>query len=206
MTRSPLGIANGDVEVPSHICLMYVGDDELTRALVSFVRPALDQAGEGVVLFGAPGVASMFLERLESSAAGRDVTAALGAGRIALTETARDVGQQVENILEAAEGLARKGLRPIRMFGRVEWDVPGFALPEDFLWCESVLNRVISRVPAILVCVYDVTRLPATALLLGGIETHPFVVVNGTLSTNPHFVPPERFLSERLLQLPWLRR
>jgi hypothetical protein len=206
MTLSRLGIADGDAEVPSHICLMYLGDEELTRALVAFVAPALEETGEGVVLFGAPGVASMFLERLASSAAGREVTAALDAGRIRLAESARDVGQQVENILAPVEALAQRGLRPIRVFGRVEWDVPGFALPEDFLWCESVLNRVIAKVPAILVCVYDVTRLPATALLLGGLETHPFVVVNGTLSTNPHFVPPERFLSERLLQLPWLHR
>lgn len=205
MNRTKLGIGEGEAEVPSHVSLMYYGEEELTRALVSFVRPALDEPGEGVLLFGAPGVASTFLERL-ASAAPRDVAAAMQSDRIALAESDRDVGQQVENIVRPAEALAQKGLRPIRIFGRVEWDVPGFALPEDFLWCESVLTRVISKLPAILVCAYDVARLPGTAVLLGGIETHPFVVMSGTLSKNPHFVAPERFLSERLLKLPWLGR
>jgi hypothetical protein len=56
-----------------------------------------------------------------------------------------------------------------------------------------------------LFCAYDLTRMPGDALIYGGIETHPLIYLGGQLSANPQRVEPERYMTSRLLRLPWLQ-
>ena len=44
----------------------------------------------------------------------------------------------------------------------------------------------------------------AGTIAYGALETHPLVLSHGLLRQNPQFIPPDRYLRERLLRLPWL--
>ena len=46
--------------------------------------------------------------------------------------------------------------------------------------------------------------LPAPALLYGALETHSHTVINGVVSDSPSFLPADRYLTTRLIHLPWL--
>jgi hypothetical protein len=83
--------------------------------------------------------------------------------------------------------------------------VPSFPPPEDFLWFESRLTEVLADFPVIVLCPYDLARMPARAIAYGALEAHPFLWSAGVVRPNPQFIPPERYLRERLFRLPWLQ-
>jgi hypothetical protein len=53
-------------------------------------------------------------------------------------------------------------------------------------------------------CTYDAARLPARALVYGALETHTHTMIDGVLSESPSFMPADRYLRTRLVNLPWL--
>ena len=92
----------------------------------------------------------------------------------------------------------------VRGFARVTWGLKGFPLPEDHLWLESQVNERLAARPAILVCAYDLGLLPGTSLIHGGLETHAQILIGGRLQGSPAFVEPSRYVTDRLMRLPWL--
>ena len=56
------------------------------------------------------------------------------------------------------------------------------------------MTSAVERLPSIVVCAYDVTTLPGSVLLKGGLECHPLTFRRDSLRHNEHHVPPERFL------------
>jgi hypothetical protein len=100
--------------------------------------------------------------------------------------------------------LCERGFSPVRVAGPADWDVPGYAAPEDFLWYESRVLPGIEGLPVAIMCSYDAARLPASALLYGAFETHSHTLINGVVSESPTFLPADTYLKTRLLHLPWL--
>ncbi len=43
----------------------------------------------------------------------------------------------------------------------------------------------------------NATQLPGSALLFGGIETHPITIIGTTLCKNPHYIPFDQYLASR---------
>lgn len=189
--------------VPSHIAMLYGGEAELRDAALEFLRPGLDLPSEGLFCFGEPGVGERLLRDLESRV-GRDLSPEYQSGRIVLGKSDPDVDRQLDNVLEPLEAFRAKGFSLVRFVGIVAWDAPDFPPPEDFLWFESKMNEVVTGFPVITLCPYDVARMPARAIAHGALETHPLVLCDGALRRNPQFVPPDRYMSEVLLRLPWL--
>jgi len=189
--------------VPSHVALLHHGEAELRPAVLEFMREAVDHPDEALLCFGEPGVGERLLRDLEAHV-DRDLSADHRAGRIMVGQSDSDVDQQLENFIVPLEAFRRSGFALVRFVGVVAWNVPRFPPPEDFLWFESKMNEVIADLPVIGLCPYDLARIPARAIAYGGLETHPFVLSNGRLRQNPQFIPPDRYLHERLLRLPWL--
>jgi len=189
--------------VPSHIALLHHGDAELRVAALEFMREAVDSPDEALLCFGEPGVGQRLLRDLELDV-GRDLSADRRSGRILVGEANPDVDQQLENFVAPLEQLRVSGYALVRFIGIVAWNVRNFPPPEDFLWFESKMNEVVAGFPVVGLCPYDLGRVPARAIAYGALETHPFVMSDGVLRQNPQFIPPDRYLRERLLGLPWL--
>ena len=188
--------------VPSHVGLFYESTAELRERQADFLLPALDRRDEGIVFVGAPGVSDTLLRYLEADT-GRDLSAMRDAGRLLLSSSSADVDEHLENMRQAAESTIARGARTVRMLANVEWEAPGWPYPEDVLWIESHLNVVLRSLPAVMICAYDVMRLPGPALILAGLHSHPHLIC-GRYGKNGLFRPPDRFTKERLLHLPWL--
>jgi hypothetical protein len=190
--------------VPSHTALLHRGETELRESIFGFMRAGLDDPSEALFCFGEPGVGERLLRTLQQDV-GRDLSPEYRAGRIVVGRADPDVDRQLENVIGPLETFRASGFTLIRFVGIVAWNVSMFPPPEDFLWFESKLNEAISAFPVIVLCPYDVGRLPARAIAYGALETHPLVLSGGLLRENPHFMAPERYLRERLLRLPWLQ-
>jgi hypothetical protein len=156
-----------------------------------------------MLLLGAPEVGPALLGALESDR-GRSLADDIRKGRLVLIEADRDGDQQLESYRTALDALADRGYQIIRAVGRVAWDIPGFAPPEDFLWIESKLNEIVAERRTIMLCAYDLRELPVDALTYGGLETHPLYVRAGELVDSPLYVEPSEYVKSRLLRLRWL--
>ena len=189
--------------VPSHVALVHYGEDEQRARLFDFLGPALDDPKQAIYMCGPPGAASGFLGYLETSA-GRSLHAEVAERRIVLGRGDRDADEQLQNLLDPVRELSERGFDLVRVIGPADWDVPGYAAPEDFLWYESRIVAAIQNFPVVVMCLYDAARLPAAALLYGALETHTHTLINGVLSQNPSYLPFDRYLAERLIHLPWL--
>jgi hypothetical protein len=189
--------------VPSHVALIHYGESELRERLFDFLGPALDDPKQAIYLCGPPGAAPTLLGYLETSA-GRNLRAEVTARRIVLGEGDPDADQQLQNLLDPVRELCDRGFDLVRVVGPADWDVPGYAAPEDFLWYESSIMPAIRDLQAVVLCQYDAARLPAAAFLYGALETHTHTVINGVLSKNDSYLPFDRYLAERLMHLPWL--
>jgi hypothetical protein len=190
--------------VPSHVALFHQGEAEVRSAVLEFMREAVDRPSQALFCFGEPGVGERLLRALEAHV-GRDLSPDHRAGRIVVGQADPDVDRQLENIIAPLEAFRASGFALVRFVGIVAWNAPHFPPPEDFLWFESKLNEVISDFPVIGLCPYDLGRLPARAIAYGALETHPFLLSGGVLRKNPEFIPPDRYLRDRLLRLPWLQ-
>jgi len=200
MNTTPLGIGNQDVSVPGHLGLFYDAEPDLRRVLLEFVRPALDDPDQGIILFGPPGVARQMLDNLATDL-GRPLASELESGRILIAQTDPDPDQSLENIRAALNTMAARDRTVIRFFGDVKWGAPGFPLPEDALWLESRVNNMLAETKAIVVCAYDVSRLPDRALIMGGLQAHPIIVIGDWLKENPNYLAPADYMRAFLLQM-----
>jgi hypothetical protein len=54
---------------------------------------------------------------------------------------------------------------------------------------------------ALVVCAYDVSRLPDRALVYGGLDTHPHVIIGDQLKENPSYLAPAEYMRRLLVQL-----
>lgn len=189
--------------IPSHVALLHYGESELRDAVLGFLQAGLDRPSEALFCFGEPGVGERLLGYLEARV-GRDLSPDYRAGRIVLGTADRDVDQQLENVLAPLEALRASGYELVRFVGIVAWNAPDFPPPDDFLWFESKLNEIITGFPVIVLCPYDVARMPARAIAYGAIEAHPFVLSAGALRKNPQFIESDRYLRERLLPQRWV--
>lgn len=191
------------VTTPEHFALVHHGEEELWGKLFDFLSPALDDPKQAIYLCGPPGWASRLLDSLERSA-GRDLRPLVTERRIILGRGDRDVDQQLQNLLDPVRELCERGFSLVRVAGPADWDVPGYAAPEDFLWYESRILPGIEGLPVAIMCTYDAARLPASALLYGALETHSHTLIKGVFAESPSFLSADSYLKTRLVHLPWL--
>ena len=204
MSDLDLGFGGQRVSVPAHLSLFHSGAADLGD-LFDFVRAALTQSGDAVVLLGPPGAPGAFLRQLES-ALGRNLGGEVASGRLVLQVGDRDPDTQLSELVRTITTLTTKGAAAVRVLALVAWEVPGWPAAEDLLWIESRLGNACADLPVAIICAYDVTSLPGPALIYAGIESHGLVSIGGKVASNPLVVAPEAYLADRLLRLPWLSR
>lgn len=195
MTLANLGFGGLKVDVPSHVCLFYSNDTEL-RERLGFLAHTLDAPGEVAVLFGKQ-------ERLEEVLGyigadhKRDVAADLKAGRIVLVNGARDPDELLGGIAKALDAVVASGATLIRFLGFIGWGDMDWPADEELMVFEAKVTEAVKSYPAVVVCTYNVEKLPGSVLIFAGIETHPVTIIGTTLCQNPHYVPFANYIERR---------
>src|SRR5262249_44722378 len=97
-----------------------------------------------------------------------------------------------ERITDAVD----RGMPAVRILGNLNWGrgAPGWPSDREILRLEAQVTSAAERLPCIVMCVYDVTKLPGPMLPNGGLECHPLTFRRDCLRHNEHHVPAERFL------------
>jgi len=199
----PPSLGDLDVPVPSHICLYHHGYADLRRQYRDFLLPAALDEREGIALIGPPGTPQQLLSDLET-----DIGAALrnarASGRVVLVESERDADAFLNRMREAFDAMLARGVGVVRAAARPMWDAPGFPAPEDHLWLEAQLTLALAARRVVCLCAYDLAEMPDEAITFGGLEAHRDTLFLGQLAHSRRFIDADRYMSERLLRLPWL--
>lgn len=200
MKTVALGVGDQDVRVPAHVCVLYDGEPDRRRVQLGFLRPAIDDERQCVVLLGAPNATGAMIHHLETDV-GRSLDSEVRDGRLHVAQYDSDADRLLETIRDVVAEMAARVEGVIRFFAQVAWDAPGFPLPEDHLWAESRINDILADTQVVMVCAYDVSSLPDRALSLGGLATHPLVLIGGRLTENPAYLAPHDYMRAYLLRL-----
>jgi hypothetical protein len=203
VTEFGFALSEQHLTTPIHLALLHYGLPAMREAMVDFLSPALDDPTQAIYFCGPPGGAARLLSYLEQDT-GRDLHEEVNNKRIVLGQGDPDADQQLQNLLDPVHELCERGFSLVRVVGPAAWEVEGYSAPEDFLWYESRILPGIEGLPVAIMCTYDAAELPAPALLYGALETHTHTLIHGVLSENPSFLPAERYLRTRLINLPWL--
>ena len=193
--RAPLGFADLQVDVPSHICLFYENDEEL-RARLGFLASTLDDDAEVAVLFGKQERLDQILGYIGADH-NRDVSADVRNGRIVLVTGAPDADLLLANIAKALDAAVAADKKLIRFLGFIGWGDMDWPPQEDLMTFESKVSEAVKSYPAVVVCTYNTEQLPGSVLIFAGIETHPLTIIGTTIAENPHYVPFAKYVARK---------
>lgn len=193
-------LAGSALNCPCHVCAFYSGADAQYEELLPFFKEGLE-AEERTVSLIDPAERAKHVERLRRY--GVNVEAAerngqleidtweeayLRGGRFDTTEMLGFVQETINT------GLGR-GFSRTRLWANMEWALSGAPGVEQLAAYESRLNFILPLYQDAVVCAYDTTRFSAS-VLEDVARAHPYLLVDGEVQENPHYVPPEQLTPE----------
>jgi len=194
----PLADALGRVEPNAHMCLIYESQEEQFAAAVPFVRLGLER-GEQCIYMAEENSVDTVLAAMRGD--GFDVDAAVRSGAFKVTteketylkEGSFDPDRMLRFWREAADSAEAAGFRGLRATGEMTWALQNGLRFEGLTEYETRLNEFIPAHPVSALCQYNRRRF-SPELLVEAIRTHPQLVFNDTVCTNPYYKAPEGFL------------
>lgn len=187
----PLGIADGTVPLGSHMVYFWQDETEFRKG-VKFLEAGLTN-NEHCVVQGHQEAVDLTLKVLRED--GFDPERLIAAKRITIWLRGKQAVGTMQDLSLIVEAATRAGAPAVRMFGnlgRGKEDLPGGE--DDILELESRTTTLISRLPCVLVCMYDVRALSGRLVLKGGMQSHPHTLCEDGLRENPQYVPEKDFL------------
>jgi hypothetical protein len=186
----PLGVADQLAAPGDHIGYFWESAGEL-EAAAGFLAAGVER-DELCVLLGHADANSRVLAGLERRGLAPDELARRDrlhtvSGQQPVDAVLREIGDRVRTAVD-------RGVSMVRVLGNLGWGHPGWPAQRDILRLEARVTGAVRNLPSVVVCAYDVRRLPGRTLLLGGLECHPWTLRRGTLRRNEHHVPAEEFL------------
>lgn len=194
------GVEETQIPVGSHICLLYRTDEERDRVAVPFVREGVR---DGALCRYV--VDDQTAEHLKQglSAAGVKVASVEASGQLKILTAAdtylRNAPFNYHEMFTfwdmVVEEIRAGNLAYSRCAGETAFLQHGAPGLEHFMEYEAQLNNYVPKVPLIVLCLYNLTKLTGD-LVAGVLQTHPYAVMGGVLIRNPYYIPPEQFLAQ----------
>ncbi|MFE7225012.1 MEDS domain-containing protein [Nocardioides sp. NPDC057577] len=197
MSDLSLGIPGVGVVSPGmHFCALYSGPAERDRLLYPFLEEGLRQGDKCLCLIddvepalvrdravGQPG--PDYSRRSAQLDVERSSDVYLRSGEFS-------VDGMVSFLSESVDAAVADDFDLLRAAGEMSWVLSGAPGWDDLFVYESSLNHVVEEVPAILMCLYDLKKFGAE-MLVEVLQTHPTVLLDGTVIDNPHYVDPTEY-------------
>lgn len=194
------GTEETQVPIGSHICLLYRTEEERDRIAVPFVREGVKDGAICRYVVDDQTAAHL---RQGLSAAGVNVASVEATNQLKILTTAdtylRHAPFNYHEMLAfwdvVVEEIRAAHLSYSRCAGETAFLQHGAPGLEHFMEYEAQLNNYIPKVPLVVLCLYNLTKLSGD-LVAGVLQTHPYAVMGGVLIRNPYYVPPEQFLAQ----------
>jgi DNA-binding CsgD family transcriptional regulator len=104
------------------------------------------------------------------------------------------IDDMISFLSESVDAAIRDDFDLLRAAGEMSWVLPGPPGWADLFLYESVVNDAVERMPAILMCLYDLQKFGAD-MLVEVLRTHPKVLLDRTVIHNPHYVHPTDYMT-----------
>lgn len=186
-TAIPIGITHDLVPLGSHLIYFWENDSEFERG-VRFLYPGLG-TGEHCIIFGHDEA----LERVQRvlQLKGYDTDELIR--NLDLTVLRRHASAKItlSDISDVADACLRTGATAVRFLGNLGMGRdPLPAGEDDVLELETKVSEMISRIPCVVVCMYDVRTVSGRLIMKGGLQTHRLAVCSEGVHVNPYFEQP----------------
>jgi hypothetical protein len=191
------GIAEVGLAPGSHVCAFYRGDADRDRLLSGYLSAGLAAGDKCICIVDSARTA----KRLQALPGARsEPSPSDGQLDIHLPESTYLANGKfgTDDMLTFwTEGMLKaghEGYSFFRLAGEMTWslrDVPGVGHLIEY---ESELNRVTSRYPVVVLCLYDLDRFSGE-VVVNVVKTHPQVLIQGILVENPYYIEPDEFLN-----------
>ena len=190
----PLGLGNELAARGDHIAYLWESESDF-EAVAGFLAAGVS-LGEACVLVGHDAAHALVLAGLERR--GLSVRALTDEGQLQVASVSSSGGGLLLEVDQRIKQAVDRGMPAVRVLGNLNWGrgTPGWPSDREILRLEAQVTRAVERLPSIVVCAYDVARLPGPMLVKGGFECHALTFRRHSLRHNELHVPPERFLAE----------
>ncbi len=183
----PVGITDDRVPLGSHLIYFWENERDFERG-VRFLYPGLG-AGEHCIIFGHDEALQHVMQTLRSN--GYDPDELIRNLELTVLRRHASADATLADIRDVAQACLNAGARAVRFLGNLGMGRdPLPAGEDDVLDLESKVSALISSVPCVVVCMYDVSTLSGRLILKGGLETHRLAVCSEGVHENPYFERP----------------
>lgn len=180
----PIGITDQLVPLGSHLIHFWQNQADFERG-VRFLYPGLGK-DEHCIIFGHVEA----LDRVQDAMreAGYDPRQLLDDGKLTILHRHAAADTTIAEISAAMESAFASGASMVRFLGNLGMgSAPLPAGEDDVLQLESKADALIRDLPAIIVCMYDISALPGRLLFHGGLQTHDLTVCHDSVQPNPFY-------------------
>jgi DcmR-like sensory protein len=189
-----LSVAPGD-----HVCAFYFGVEERDAVLLPYLRAGL-QAGDTCICVVDATEPQAVLDKIGDDV---DVDGFVASNQLdvrptseAYLRTGRFSMEEMIQFFEDFVVAATEGGGGARIAGEGAWvsrQPPG---ADEFIDYESELNRLMTKYPQMILCLYDLLRLGG-GMVVDLLRTHPKILLGGLVLENPHYLTPDEFRALR---------
>lgn len=199
MCQHHITIGNQTLKGVKHICCFYDSSEQLESVFLPYLQEGLCKDEQVVCIFPLGQHAGL---RGKLAARGADVAAAELRDQFkVLTEDETYIAggsfakNRMADMLRDLLEDARKGARPtVRTLGEMSWALRNLPGTDELAEYECMVNELCTTYGCTLACAYDLNKFNGR-VLADAFATHTHIVLNGVIHENPHYMPPEEFLS-----------
>jgi len=193
-------LAGSVIQSPCHACAFFHTKEEEYEVLLPFIKEGFDFGDKSFHIIDETRRQD-YLGRLRAS--GIDVPGAEAVGQLEIRgwEHAHlkpgwfDQQAMLALVEEVLSKARQEGYGHTRWVADMGWALEEKPGVEDLVEYCALLNHVVPRYRATVVCTYDLKRFTA-AQVVGVLRSHPLAVIGGVVQENPFFVPPAQLAKE----------
>lgn len=191
----PLGITEDRVRLGSHLIYFWESDQDF-KGGVKFLNPGLGK-GDHCIAFGHDEALERVLHALRHD--GFDTDQLIRDLQLTILPRRKSAEQTLCDISDVVRAALRAGARAVRFLGNLGMGRdPLPAGEDDVLDLECRATALISPLPCVIVCMYDVRTLSGKLIFNGGLRSHHLAVCSSGLRENPYYTPDQLHGIERL--------
>jgi len=187
---------------PGHICAFFNSRNQEYDILGPYYKEGIDLDEEVITIVDADR-SKDHVARL--AAHGMDVDGATESGRLRVltseetyTKGGKFGAERMYEMLQGALFDAKSKGRRVRTSGVMDWATRGHADTQELMEYESRVNFLVPTYACTLLCVYDINEISGR-MMMEILQTHPYILYDGRIRENLHYVPPIERLRQVLL-------
>ncbi len=196
----PVKICGETLNAPLHICAFFDSREEQYEILLPWIQEGIDNE-EGVLNILAGELHEDHHSRLAE--AGIPVEEARNRGQLKVVATEDSyleggsfAAQRMFHIVEQALHDAQSGsYGNLRAYGEMVWALKNLPGTDELMEYEARINMLTPNHDCSILCSYDINKFSGNAIA-DLLATHPYVIMNGRIHKNPHYVHPVEFLGK----------